>query len=85
MEVDASFKSWSNKFSFAENWYDIGSFPAFLEAHQEILGNKKVLHPSLTQDKKTEISGWACIEKNVILENGMRKISQKKFVLIIKR
>ena len=58
-------------FSFAENWYDIGSFPAFLEANGEILGTQKILHPSLIRDKKTEISksGWTCIEKNVVLKN----------------
>lgn len=56
-------------FSFAEQWYDIGSFPAFLEANGEILGAQKIIENSVVSDENTEISGWACIEKNVQLEN----------------
>ncbi len=56
-------------FSFNESWYDIGSFPAFLEANGEILGNKKVIDTKSEISENTEISGWACVEENVVLEN----------------
>lgn len=56
-------------FSFEESWYDIGSFPAFLEANKEILDTKKIIAESIECDATTEISGWAYIEENVQLEN----------------
>lgn len=56
-------------FSFAENWYDIGSFSAFLEANGAILGENKIIHKSVQTNSQTKISGWVYIEKNVCIEN----------------
>lgn len=56
-------------FSFTERWYDIGSFPAFMEANNQLLHGKPCIDKTLIKDEQTEIVGSCVIEKNVVLEN----------------
>lgn len=58
-----------NYFSFAEKWYDVGSFPAFLAANKDLLDGGKIMHSSLQKDTNTLIGKNCYLEKNIILEN----------------
>lgn len=56
-------------FSFHEQWYDIGSFPAFLQANIELMEGKNIIDPSVKKDSLSRIHKNVYIEKNVSLEN----------------
>lgn len=56
-------------FSFDQQWYDIGSFTAFIQANKTFLQNKNIIHSSCIIDEKSNIDGFCVLEKNVILEN----------------
>ncbi|MEI7511521.1 MAG: NDP-sugar synthase [Candidatus Peregrinibacteria bacterium] len=55
-------------FSFGEGWYDIGSFPAFLSANAEILGDRQIIGERVSL-KNTELIGPVYIEDDAVLEN----------------
>lgn len=55
-------------FEFSEKWFDIGSFPAFLEAQTEIIG-KKLVDNGAQKTGKNEFQGFVFLEKNSHLHN----------------
>ncbi len=55
-------------FSFPEPWYDVGSFPAFLQAHSEILQNTQIVGNRVSL-KNTELLGSVFIADDAFLEN----------------
>jgi len=68
-------------FRFTEAWFDIGSFPAFLEAQQYLIG-ERVCDEGADQSGKNSFSGAVLLEKgssiynaeleNVVIESGAR-------------
>jgi len=56
-------------FSFDDQWYDIGSFSAFMEANDQLLKGVPCIDKTLKRDKKTQIVGSCVVEENVVLEN----------------
>lgn len=58
-------------FSFDEQWYDIGSFSAFMKANKKFLENTQtIIHPSSSLDENSKISGFCVLEKDVTIENS---------------
>lgn len=55
-------------YRFSEDWYDIGSFPAFMEANFHLLSSS-CIDPSVSLDTNVQIEGKCVIEKDCILEN----------------
>lgn len=55
-------------FTFSEDWFDIGSFPAFMEANQTLLMTS-LIHENVQQKGKVEMSGICIVQKNCQLEN----------------
>lgn len=54
-------------FSFAENWFDVGSFPAYLEANMTLLKNKTQKAESARVAPDANISGGVFLGENVVI------------------
>lgn len=55
-------------YRFEEDWYDIGSFPAFMEANHSLLQKNNIDKTVLTKGNIL-YEGKCVVEKNVVLEN----------------
>lgn len=60
-----------NTFSFAERWYDIGSFDAYLKANRELIDNQVITQADVRQEGKNELSGSIFLGKNTIVKNSI--------------
>lgn len=57
-------------FVFTETWRDIGSFDAYVSLHREIVGDKKLVHPSSRIDETTMLKGSIDIGPNTMIEKS---------------
>jgi len=56
-------------FEFSEKWFDIGSFPAFLEAQAEIIG-KNLVDNGAQKIGKNEFHGFVFLEKDSVIQDS---------------
>lgn len=56
-------------YSFDDEWYDIGSFSAYLSAHKDKQADEKIVHEA-SIDKSSDLSGAVYLGKNTIVENS---------------
>lgn len=57
-------------FAFSGNWFDIGSFNAFLEAHKYLL-KEQVLEAGGVKKENSQLEGAVYLGKNVKIENAL--------------
>ncbi len=65
-----------NFFPFHEDWYDIGSFSVYIDAHKKIQKEGKLVEDSAIIDKKSQLIGAVyigedCRVKNSVIENSI--------------
>lgn len=57
-------------FDFQENWFDIGSFSAFLKAQKYVLG-KQIKNNGAVTKGENKFSGSVYLAKNTVIENSL--------------
>lgn len=60
-------------FAFDEGWYDIGSFTAYIDAHQTLQGENKIKSKGAKIDDATKLEGAVYLGKDVKVENSFLK------------
>jgi len=60
-------------FTFDQGWYDIGSFSAYLEAHQTLQKNQKIKTKSVQIDSDSKLEGAIFLGENVQIVNSYLK------------
>ena len=56
-------------FTFTEPWLDIGSFPAYLDAHRLLVKETAIIHPS-SQTKECSFHGSITVDEHCRIENS---------------
>ncbi len=60
-------------FSFDQGWYDIGSFSAYIDAHQTLQKNQKIKTKSVQIDADSKLEGAVYLGENVQILNSFLK------------
>lgn len=58
-------------FSFSNEWYDIGSFSAYISAHKSLQGENHIIHDSVDYDDDSNFFGAVFIAKETKIQNSV--------------